>query len=63
MRMQSTVGTGSIPTGMPACCFARGIEAKPGVFAAVPGFRYEQPPHLEKKARQCGGQRFREEAL
>jgi hypothetical protein len=24
---------------MPACCFARGIEAKPGVFAAMPGFR------------------------
>jgi hypothetical protein len=39
------------------------MEEKPGVFAVVPGFRYEQPPHLEKKARQCGGQRFREEAL
>jgi hypothetical protein len=41
---------------MPACCFAPAIEAKPGIFAAAGG-------GLEKEARQCGGQKFREEAL
>jgi hypothetical protein len=36
---------------MPACCFADRAEVK------------AEPLDLEKKARHCGGQRFREEAL
>jgi hypothetical protein len=35
---------------MPVCCSAGGIEPKSAV-------------DPEKKARQCGGQKFREEAL
>ena len=36
MRMRLRRGTGSIPTAMPACCFAGRIEAKAGRLAAVP---------------------------
>ena len=48
-------GTGSIPTAMPACCFARGIEAKPGVFAAVPGFDTNSRRTLEKRPASAAG--------
>jgi hypothetical protein len=44
---------------MPACCFARGIEARPGIFAVVPGFHRI----LEKKPAGAAGKGFREEAL
>ena len=45
---------------MPACCFARGIEAR---LTSSRGPLQLPTAVPEKKARRCGGQRFREEAL
>jgi hypothetical protein len=48
---------------MPACCFARAIDAKPGVFAAMSGDAPDDGHLLKKKPASAAGEVFREEAL
>jgi hypothetical protein len=47
--------TGSIPTAMPACCFARGIEARRGIFVSGPRYDTDSRPVAKKRPAGAAG--------